>query len=239
VFDVELMRTIQLMVAPFNMNNKHTGWTVMTRAEQLRLFPPEQSGSRKKKRSILTLLNTVLTSMDISRLRRLPMAICSNDAKSCYDRIVLWITALCLRRMGAAPPAVAEMMLTLLQAWHHVITAYGESSRRYQGLLHLLQGVGQGNGASPAIWAVISAVLFGVMRDQGFGLNLVVASLTMTAIVIAGFAFVDDADLLHASAHPNVTGVSLIPQMQWVLDTHGIGKHCPGGTMWSTEFRHR
>jgi hypothetical protein len=67
VFDVELMRTIQLMVASFNMNNKHTGRTVMTRAEQLRLIPPEQSGFRKKKRSVLTLLNTVLT-MDISRL---------------------------------------------------------------------------------------------------------------------------------------------------------------------------
>jgi hypothetical protein len=216
VFDVELMRTIQLMVASFNMNNKHTGRTVMTRAEQLRLIPPKQSGSRKKKRSILTLLNTILT-MDMSRLRQLPMAICSNDAKSCYDRIVLWIAALYLRRMGAAPPAVAEMMSTLLQAWHHVITAYGESSRRYQGTLHLLQGVEQGNGAGPAIWAVISAVLFGVMRDQDFGLNLV-TSLTMTAIVIAGFAFVDDANLLHAGAHPNVTGVSLIPQMQRVLD---------------------
>jgi hypothetical protein len=51
VFDVELVRTIQLMVASFNMNNKHTGRTVMTRAEQLRLIPPKQSGSRKKKRS--------------------------------------------------------------------------------------------------------------------------------------------------------------------------------------------
>jgi hypothetical protein len=96
VFDVELMRIIPLMVASFNMNNKLTGRMVMTRAEQLRLIPPEQSGSRKKKRSILTLLNTVLT-MDILRLRQPPMAICSNDAKSsCYDRIVLWIAALCL-----------------------------------------------------------------------------------------------------------------------------------------------
>jgi hypothetical protein len=42
IFDVELMRTIQLMVASFNMNNKHTGRTVMQRVEKT---PPYPTGS--------------------------------------------------------------------------------------------------------------------------------------------------------------------------------------------------
>jgi hypothetical protein len=200
------------MVASFNMNNKHTGRTVMQRAEKLNLIPSDQYGSRKGKRAILAALNKVLT-MDLSRLRCLPMALCSNDAKSCYDRIVLWIAALSLLRMGAAQSAVSEMMQTLLTAWHHVITAFGESTRRYRGTHHPLQGVGQDNGAAPEIWAVISAVLLTIMRDEGFGLNLL-SALFLTSIFIAGFAFVDDTDLLHAATHPNTPGSLLIPQMQ-------------------------
>jgi hypothetical protein len=146
------------------------------------------------------------------------MALCSNDAKLCYDRIVLWVAALCLRRLGVAGSAGAEMMLTLLTAWHYVTTAFGESKRRYRGIDRPLQGIGQGNGAGPAIWAVISAVLLCIMRDSGYGLNFITATSSL-AIVLAGFAFVDDTALLHAAPHPSTTAATLVPQMQQVVDT--------------------
>jgi hypothetical protein len=66
LFDVKLMRTIQLMVAAFNMNNKLTGKRAMERAELLKVIPEEQSGSREKHTAILTALMNFLT-MDISR----------------------------------------------------------------------------------------------------------------------------------------------------------------------------
>jgi hypothetical protein len=115
VYDAELMRTIQLMVASFNMNNKLTGREAMKRAEAFNLIPPDQAGSRKNMRAILHALNKVLT-VDLSYQRRLPMALCSNDAKSCYDRIVLWVAALCLLRLGMAGSVIAEMMFTLLKS---------------------------------------------------------------------------------------------------------------------------
>ena len=59
VYDVEKMRTIQIMPAAFNMNNKKTGRDVMEYAERLGLLPDEQAGSRKANRSILTALNKV------------------------------------------------------------------------------------------------------------------------------------------------------------------------------------
>jgi hypothetical protein len=210
------MRTIQLMVTAFNMNNKLTGKRAMARAESLQMIPEEQSGSRKKHTAILTALMKVLT-MDISRRRRLSMALCSNDAKSCYDRIVLWIAALCLLRVGVAPAARQEMMETLQTAWHHINTAFGDSSRRYGCQFPPLQGVGQGNGAGPAIWALISAVLLTIMRAQGFGLNIVTVFSTLS-VVLAGYAFVDDTDILHAAAGVNVKGEDLVPQMQQVLN---------------------
>ena len=71
VYDVEKMRTIQLMPAAFNMNNKKTGREVMALAEKLNLLPDEQAGSRKGHRSNLTALNKVLTN-DLIRSRRLP-----------------------------------------------------------------------------------------------------------------------------------------------------------------------
>jgi hypothetical protein len=41
IYDVELMRTIQLMVAGFNMNNKLTGKEAMKSAEQFEVIPPD------------------------------------------------------------------------------------------------------------------------------------------------------------------------------------------------------
>ena len=92
------------MPAAFNMNNKKTGKDVMYQAEALNLLPDEQAGSRKRHRSILTALNKVLAN-DIIRARRLPAILVFNDAKSCYDRIVLWIAALALRRLGTCKSA--------------------------------------------------------------------------------------------------------------------------------------
>ena len=60
--------------------------------------------------------------------------------------------------------ATFEMFKTLQKAWHYIATAYGESTKRYGGKRWLpLQGVGQGNGAGPTIWAVISAMLIAIM----------------------------------------------------------------------------
>ena len=51
VFAVEMMRTIQLMVAAFNMNNKKTGRDALQLAEMFNLIPCEQAGSRKWRRA--------------------------------------------------------------------------------------------------------------------------------------------------------------------------------------------
>ena len=51
VYDVEKMRTITLMDATFNMNNKQLGRDLMAHAEFLKNLPREQYGSRKNHRS--------------------------------------------------------------------------------------------------------------------------------------------------------------------------------------------
>ena len=78
---------ILLYEANFNQNNKKLGRDMMYTAEQLQVVAKERYGSRKNKAAIEQCLNKRLT-FDLTRQLKRPLAMCSNDAKSCYDRIV-------------------------------------------------------------------------------------------------------------------------------------------------------
>jgi hypothetical protein len=100
VYDIDKMRTITLMDAAFNMNNKKLGRDLMIHAKDNQNLAREQYGSRKYHQSSTAATNKVLT-MHLLRLRRQSGALCSNNAKSCYDRILHSVAALAARRQGA------------------------------------------------------------------------------------------------------------------------------------------
>ena len=56
------------------------------------------------------------------------------------------------------------------------------------------------------------------MRSMGFGLNAV-SCLSTTAIVIAGFAFIDDTDILHVAPSVRSRGEDVHAAMHDVLRT--------------------
>jgi hypothetical protein len=61
-------------------------------------------------------------------------------------------------RTGMPAEPVRSMFETLQKAEHRVRTAYSLSEKMYGKNLEIpYQGVGQRNGAGPAIWAVISS----------------------------------------------------------------------------------
>jgi len=111
---VEKLRIIMLFEADFNNNNKWLGRAIMANAERQQLLAPEQYGSRKGKAAGVQCLNKRLF-YDYIRAMHIPAALCSNDAKSCYDRIVLIIAALCLCCLGAPIKATESMISTLAQ----------------------------------------------------------------------------------------------------------------------------
>jgi hypothetical protein len=129
------------------------------------------------------------------------------------------------------------MMNTLQQAVHRINTAYGDSSSTYGGSNdppH--QGVGQGNGAGPTIWAVISAILLTIMQDLGFGLNTL-SSLSDTALTLVGFAFVDDTDLFNAASSVLTKGEDHIAHSQQCVDCwEAILRATGGGLRVDTSF---
>ena len=124
--NVASLRTICLMEADFNHNNKKLGRDALASGERHNLLPREQYGSRKRRKAIHHAVNKRLL-YDIVHLQRRPAMLCSNDAKSCYDRIVHSIASLALQRLGMPPQPVTCMLVTIQELQHHICTAFGTS----------------------------------------------------------------------------------------------------------------
>jgi hypothetical protein len=98
-------------------------------------------------------------------------AMCSNDAKSCYDRIVHAIASILIKHQNI-PASACICVFTTLQNLHHTVrTIYGDSKSGYGETLWAVPyyGVDQGNGAGPVIWAVVSTPVLKMMKDEGLG----------------------------------------------------------------------
>jgi len=99
-YDVECLQIILLFKVDFNQNNKWLGWAFMKKAELQNLLADKQYGSHWYKDAITQCLNKWLWYIYIHCTRQ-PAALCSNDAKSCYNQIVLLIAALYMCHLGA------------------------------------------------------------------------------------------------------------------------------------------
>jgi Reverse transcriptase (RNA-dependent DNA polymerase). len=128
----------------------------------------------------------------------------ANDAKSCYDRIILMVAYLTMRNFGI-PALVAKCTIsTILRMQHRVRTCYGDSDTYYGGdkWTTMPHGCGQGNGYGPALWACISSPLLHIMRKQNHGTKIR-QPITKFLIHLAAFAFVDDTDIIQTEEGSN------------------------------------
>ena len=192
VTDLSALRTIVLFPVDCNYAFKHVGRSMMAVAEQTNALAPEQYGSRKQHKAIDLAVNKALT-FDILRQLKRAGAICSNDAKSCYDLIGHTQASLSMQRVGVPKNIINCLFTTLQEAVHTVRTGFGDSKSSYGGKVWLvpIHGIGQGNGAGPAIWAVVSTPLLNVLRSKGFGCE-VCCPLSSEFFRFVGYAFVDD-----------------------------------------------
>jgi hypothetical protein len=172
--DIDNLRTICLFEVDANYSFKHIGRQMMLNAERHKTLAKEQYGSCKRHRAIDLALNKVLTN-DILHQAKRTGAVCSNDAKACYDLIGHAQASLCMQRQGVPQSAVRCLFTTLQQATHCVRTAFGDSTITYggPGWVKPMHRIGQGNGGGPPIWAVISSNLLETLRSKGFGLQLI------------------------------------------------------------------
>ena len=226
-FRIDKLRTIVMYQPDFNATNKLLGKTVMNHIESLDIIASEQYGGRKNKSSIMLALNKVL-NFDHIRTMKVIAALCSNDLASCYDRIIHSLTGLILRSKGVPASPIVCMLSTIQNLEHSIRTSFGDSALTYGGDTWLvplpnmatgnllegpLQGVGQGNGAGPMMWAVISTPILEMMREAGFG-SFFKASISGEQIRIVGYAFVDDTDLMQSARNPTDNFLDVADYMQ-------------------------
>jgi hypothetical protein len=93
-----------------------------------------------------------------------------------------------------------------------------------------MHGVGQGNGAGPAIWAVVSTPLLNMLRNSGVG-SFFTSPISGKDIRFVGYAFMDDTDLIQ-TAHDGInTGSDVAKELQRALDIWEGGLHATGGAI--------
>ena len=231
--DVEKTRTIMLMETDFNQNNKLLGKNTMARAEQFHTIAREQYGSRKAHSAIDHCINKRLT-FDIIRQKRIPGAHLASDAVSCYDRIVHSTASLAMQAIGVPAGPIVCMFNTLQEMTHYVRTVYGDSEVNFHSKDTEsdtpIQGVGQGNGAGPTIWAVVSSPVLNMLRESGCLCTFRMA-ITGKEVKFVGYAFVDDADKVVTSPDPEATYKEIAELLQKSADTWEGGIRATGGAI--------
>ncbi len=216
--DLASLQTIVLFQVDCNFAFKHIGREMMRIAEMTGSLAPEQYGSQKAYWAIDLATNKTLTNDLLRQLKR-PGAICSNDAKSCYDLIGHAQASMAMQQNGVPRSAVDCLFTTLQNATHQVQTGYGDSATHYGGnnwSTHM-HGIGQGNDASPAIWAVLSTPILNMLRKQGYGCEFT-SLISCKTFSFVGYSFVDDTDLIQSN--PSVSCyIDVLQSLQMSLDT--------------------
>ena len=117
--------------------------------------------------------------------------------KSCYDLIGHTQASLAIRRMGVPESAVDCIFTTLQEATHRVRTGYGDSTASYGGNKEdtPIHGICQGNGAGPAIWAVLSSLLLDIQREKGFGFYFF-TPLSKQKVQFVRYVFINNSNLV-------------------------------------------
>jgi len=79
-------------------------------------------------------------------------------------------------------------------------------------------GVGQGNGAGPATYAFLSAILIKVLASLGYGVVFTTALSLITFNTVCSM-FVDDCDLWQSATDVNEKGEDVLEKMQEAVAT--------------------
>ena len=205
------------------------GRRALQNSKKVNALAPEQHGSLHS--AIEHGVNKRLT-FDIWRQSKCPGVLCSNDAKSCYDRILNSELTLALRRVGVAKAPLKCMLYAIQNLKHYVRTAYGDSTQCLdcQTLWEMVHGVGQGNGAGPTVWTLLSTPILNLLRNKNLGEKFRLA-MTKEILDIVGYAFVDNTDLIQMAKQATDTLEDVDHNLQQALNWWEGGIKTTGGAL--------
>jgi hypothetical protein len=209
---VSKLRVILLMEADFNAMNKEVYEVRMLKeARKYKLIPEEIFSEKNCMADNSGLAKTLF--YNIVQQTRSSAAIASVDASNCYDRIAHAMASLIFQSLGDKATTVAAMLETIQEMKYFLRTAYRDSKDFARSSIEIkTQGLGQGNGASPAGWRVISIMILRAQGAKGHGAQFI-APMFQVRWSLSAILYVNDMDLLHL----NMEGDELVQEVHLAL----------------------
>jgi len=135
-------------------------------------------------------------------------------------------------RCGIPKSALVCMFKTIQNLQHHIRMLYRDLTMwaRTEIWAVPVAGIGQGNGAGPQIWAVVSTPILNLLRQEGYRAAFK-AAIGGNQIWFIGYSFVDDMDLIQTGLTINSMAVETILLMQVALDLWNNSLSATGGAL--------
>eukprot|EP00956_Cyclotella_meneghiniana_P008545 scaffold11579_cov40-Cyclotella_meneghiniana.AAC.10 len=169
---VNKTRAILLMEGDYNMQNRVIfGDRMMSIAREHDLIPDDQYAEKESDGQDGAFMKKLV--YDFSRLMKIVLGIVSEDASNCYDKIAHPFCSLVFQAFGVAIASDIAMLSCIQRMKFYLRTAFGESPGFMTALVGaIIQGLCQGNAASPAGWSVVCAVLLAAYNQGGHGAKI-------------------------------------------------------------------
>ena len=166
------LRRIFIMASDYNLTlGTIVGRRLLWRAEDLGMLHKDLWGTRKDRSANDAALMKELT-FGLARVTGTALATFDNDAKSCYDRVVMTLALIICRKLGLPSKAAAWIGNTTKQMRNFIKTGHGISDAWFgnnDGSGTVKHGIGQGHRAAPAIWLFVSNFLFHILEKSATG----------------------------------------------------------------------
>jgi hypothetical protein len=115
---------------------------------------------------ISSILNKLFTIQILIR-KRTNGIVFDNNAKGFYDRIIIGIAIVSIRRMGYSKNLVKILGKIWEQLEHHMSTGFSVSDISYSSTVEkLLYGIEQGSFSSPNMWALLNRLILTSLEEK-------------------------------------------------------------------------
>jgi hypothetical protein len=130
-----------------------------------------QWGSRPGRSTEEAFIHKIL-SYEISRTTHTPLGTLDNDAKACYDQIVMLFALILCQKHGVPLSACKLSANALLSAKYAIKTGFGISEGTYSSTIEQpTHGPVQGSRQASALWMIVSCLLFSAMYEHCHGVS--------------------------------------------------------------------
>jgi hypothetical protein len=216
----KITRLRQLELLEYDMNRVHAdlfGRRLVHHALENNKLGVQNFGSVPGRSAQGALLKKILSYDNARQLKDIFMSF-ENDATGCYDRVPTAFAMLVARYFGMPSNPARCHSQVRNNMRHRIKTAHGVSPEEYvSSLLQLLFGIGQGSGAAPCLWLLISTILFMALAADGY-LMIFECAERLRVNKRNGDGYVDDTGLGTTNRYRHLSDLDALRQMEEDLE---------------------